>query len=73
MPVVDIEIEVWCECGEGLCGNSRAATRGQGIVVEPCPRCLDNAHSKGYDEGYDNGYDDGYSAALKEIGEGAKN
>lgn len=45
-----IEVEVWCSCGNGLCGQSES--RGRGIVVEPCEKCLENARSEGHTEGY---------------------
>jgi len=48
MPDVRVEIEVWCSCGEGLCGQSRG--RAGGIVVEPCKRCQQEAHDEGYEE-----------------------
>jgi hypothetical protein len=58
MPEVTIEVEVWCSCGEGLCGQSSfiasdAGKRGRtGIAVEPCRKCLENADENGYERGY---------------------
>jgi len=51
---VDVNIEVWCSCGEGLCGQTRAQ-RGS-FTVEPCEKCLENARQEGYDEGHEDGY-----------------
>jgi len=51
-----IEFEVWCSCGNGLCGQC-TDTRG-GIVVEPCEKCMEAAGGEGYDSGYDVGYND---------------
>ncbi len=52
MPELKIDVEVWCECGAGLCHQSAAATKGTGVVVEPCESCLDNAKEEGDSEGY---------------------
>jgi len=49
MPEVKVEIEVWCSCGEGLCGQSKG--RHGGLVVEPCRTCLKEADSDGYNRG----------------------
>jgi hypothetical protein len=44
----EVEIEVWCSCGEGLC---RQSDGGIGrVTVEPCRSCLENARQEGYDE-----------------------
>lgn len=56
-----IEVEVWCSCGNGLCNQSTTERRGKGIVVEPCPDCLEKARDEGYAKGYDNGQEEGYS------------
>lgn len=55
MPEINVEIEVWCSCGEGLCNQSSDSNkgRGAGIEVEPCGKCLETAKQQGYDEGYD--------------------
>lgn len=41
---VEVEFEVYCECGEGLCSNTTVrASRNRGtpqLVIEPCPVCL---------------------------------
>ena len=55
MPEIKVDVEVWCECGEGLCGQSSPAKRGVGVVVEPCKKCLDVAKVEGNSEGYDRG------------------
>ena len=57
MPDVKVEIQVWCSCGEGLCGQSKGVFGG--IHVEPCPKCLEEAKKEGFDEGYSEGYDEG--------------
>ena len=54
MPEVSIEVEVYCSCGEGLCGQSTGGSghRGEPIItVEPCEKCKQIAHDEGYDEG----------------------
>ena len=45
-----IEFEVWCSCGNGLCGQAK--DRKDGIEVEPCKKCLEAAREEGYNEGY---------------------
>jgi len=60
MPILEIEVEVYCSCGAHLCNQSSSRTshnRGaQQIVVEPCSRCASASYDTGYDEGYDKGY-----------------
>ena len=64
----DIEFEVFCTCGNGLCHQSKIRTswnRGANqIVVEPCRVCSS--------EKYDEGNRDGYQEGLKEIEENYK-
>ena len=65
MPSFEVDFEVRCNCGEGLCNQSdTGATPGRGmpyVTVEPCPKCVDVAKQEGYEEGYD--------AALAELEE----
>ena len=69
---VDVDIEVWCSCGSGLCNQTDG---GNGCVtVEPCSHCLEQAREDGRDDGYsdgeqtgyERGYDDGYEAGQKD-------
>ena len=57
MPALELEFEVYCSCGEGLCQQTtEGQTRGRGmpfITVEPCEHCISEAHDKIYDKGYD--------------------
>lgn len=55
MPNLDVEIEVWCSCGHGLCGQTVTGTNRSlpTVTVEPCTRCLDKAWEQGKNEGYD--------------------
>ncbi len=55
MAEIKVEVEVWCECGEGLCGQSSTHPRGRGIIVAPCEKCLETANEEGDDEGYNRG------------------
>lgn len=55
MPEIKVDVEVWCECGEGLCSQSSTATRGTGVVVEPCLKCIGAAKDEGETEGYEQG------------------
>lgn len=43
---VDVQIDVWCSCGEGLCGGTSVTPRG--LIVEPCPRCLEREYDAGF-------------------------
>ena len=55
MPEFDVEFEVYCSCGEGLCGQS-TGTNSRGslyVTVEPCEKCVENAKDDGYNEGYE--------------------
>ena len=53
---VDVEIEVWCSCGTGLC---RQSVGGDGsITVEPCKDCLQNKYDEGFEDGYTTGTED---------------
>ena len=56
MPTLSLEFEVYCSCGNGLCGNSTEGRNGHAeyITVEPCEKCQDSK----YDEGHSDGYDD---------------
>lgn len=56
----NIEIEVWCSCGEGLCYQTRV--NGTALTVEPCEACL----KERYDEGYEDGVVDGKELAKDE-------
>lgn len=50
MPVVEVDIEVWCSCGEGLCHQvSQRRGRTGNIQVEPCEKCLEAAREDGAD------------------------
>ena len=63
MPTLELEFEVFCSCGEGLCNNSREGhnRHSQYITVEPCQKCLDRS--------YEDGVDDGYEKGIKEMEE----
>jgi hypothetical protein len=54
MPTLNLEFEVYCSCGAGLCLNSTegSTSRSQYITITPCEKCQDEK----YDEGYNNGY-----------------
>jgi hypothetical protein len=73
MPTVKVELEVWCNCGNGICHLTESSGSG-GITVSPCEECLDVARDQGYEngqedgrkEGYEEGYDAGYEQGLAE-------
>lgn len=48
MPSFEVEFEVYCSCGNGLCGGSSGnnTKRGPSVTVEPCERCLDKAREE---------------------------
>jgi len=54
MPVLKLDFEVYCSCGNGLCNNSTegANRHSQYITVEPCEKCRDKAYDEGIAEGY---------------------
>jgi len=43
-----LEFEVYCECGAGLCRQTRV--KGDRVIVEPCAQCLEAARDKGKDD-----------------------
>ncbi len=60
----EIEVEVWCSCGEGLCSQTRSmwAVRkacSNSLTVEPCEKCLEKARDEGYEKGYEEGFEKG--------------
>ncbi len=62
MPVIEVEMELFCDCGEGLC-NQTAASRTPGrnmpaFIVSPCEKCLKKARDEGDDKGYIRGYNE---------------
>ena len=63
MPSFEIDFEVYCSCGNGLCNQSEGSNkRGPQVTVEPCEKCL----AKEYDHGYDIGYAEGCDSTTKE-------
>jgi Zn-finger protein len=55
---VDVEVQIWCSCGEGLCHQSEVkektwSRQSNGIIVKPCKRCLERARNEGYRERLD--------------------
>ena len=54
MPEMSVEFEVWCGCGNGLCGQVTVSVKRSipQIVVEPCEQCLDKARNEGENDGY---------------------
>lgn len=63
MPVLELEFEVYCSCGNGLCRQTtEGQTVGRGmsyITVAPCEKCLAKGRDEGRDEGFSEGYDQG--------------
>ena len=63
MPVLELEFEVFCSCGAGLClQTTEGRTPGRGmafITVEPCKNCIDEARDTAREEGHSEGYDRG--------------
>ena len=54
MPSFEINFEVYCSCGNGLCNQSK--TKGMTVTVEPCEKCKEKEYDSGYEKGYDKGY-----------------
>ena len=62
MPLLDLEFDVYCSCGERLCnqciiGLTTHYRSTPSVTVEPCDKCLSNAYDQGYKEGYYIGYE----------------
>jgi len=55
MPSFDVDFEVFCGCGAGLCNQSKGTSSCNGltVTVEPCEKCIEKAREEGYDEGYE--------------------
>jgi len=49
-----IYFEVYCaNCGEGLCKLTTVDERsGIKLEIKPCPECLKNSESDGFDKGF---------------------
>jgi hypothetical protein len=49
-----IYFEVYCSnCGTGLCKITTVDQRsGINIEIKPCPKCLKDAESEGFDKGF---------------------
>jgi len=49
MPSFDLEFEVYCSCGGGLCNQSDTNKNGHShyVTVEPCESCIDDAKEEG--------------------------
>lgn len=58
MPILDLEFEVFCSCGNGLCNNSTEGSNrhSQYITVEPCAKCLESSYDEGHEKGHEEGY-----------------
>lgn len=48
----NIDIEVYCSCGNGLCNQSQSKGYGQ-LIIEPCEDCLKKKYNEGYEDGYE--------------------
>ena len=57
-------IEVYCNKHRSV--SLAVDTNQTGIVVDPCPACLDTVRDEGYEEGHSQGYDEGYDAGRAE-------
>ena len=69
MPSFDVEFEIFCSCGAGLCNQSSTSPGRRNIpfvTVEPCQQCLADAKDASYNQGRDAGYEQGYETARKE-------
>jgi len=56
MPILEVEFDVYCSCGNPLCNQTEIVEskykKGLSqVVIEPCERCLEKARDEGYDEG----------------------
>lgn len=65
MPDIEVCIEIYCSCGNGICNNTSVSSKNSGrpaFTVEPCEKCLSNAD----DEGYKRGHSEGYAEAREQ-------
>jgi len=55
MPTLDLEFEVYCSCGTGLCNNSTEGKNRHSsyITIEPCETCAKASYEEGFDAGYE--------------------
>lgn len=56
MPTLDIDFDVYCSCGNGLCAQTDVKYGHRGaisVIIEPCDKCLDKAQEAGYERGFD--------------------
>lgn len=69
MPEIEVIIEVWCSCGEGLCHQAVGVNKHgrAGVRVEPCDTCLERRRDKHYEEGFQEGHRQGYDEAKSEF------
>ena len=68
MPTFEVEFEVYCSCGEGLCNQSVGELKRKNlrVTVEPCEKCLEKEKEDGRKTGYENGYEEGYTEGVKD-------
>ena len=53
MPTFEVEFEVFCSCGAGLCNQSETRSGNKlSVTVEPCEKCLEDSREGGYEDGY---------------------
>ena len=67
MAEIEIEVRVYCECGERLeevPRKRRDLTEDIGVYF--CGKCLEKAKDEAYEKGYQLGYDDGLSEGKNE-------
>ena len=61
MPGVEVNIELYCSCGAGICMNARAGEDYKGqpmFTITPCSDCIETAKEEAYSEGYDKAKDE---------------
>jgi hypothetical protein len=55
MPLIYFEV-ICAKCGRGLCNLTTVDERsGVTLEIKPCPECLKNAESDGFDKGFSKG------------------
>jgi hypothetical protein len=63
MPLIYFEV-LCAKCGKGLCNLTTVDERnGVKLEVKPCPECLKNAESDGFDKGFFEGREVGKAQA----------
>ena len=53
VPDININLDIYCSCGNGLCSQSSLSYSrgGYQVTIDPCEKCLERAEHEGYIKG----------------------